>query len=102
MKKIVAIVKPFRAQEVLEAIGEFDPDTVLVSEAKGYGRQKDKLPQYVGSEYDPVYLPKIEIIVLASDELTPKIVARMVEVARTGRIGDGKIMIFHLYGEVDI
>lgn len=101
MKQIVAIVKPFRAQAVLEAIGEFDIDTVRVTEAKGYGRQKDRLPDYQGSEYSPVYLPKIEINILVGDETASKVVARMVEIARTGRIGDGKILIFPVAGHAD-
>ncbi|MBY0585903.1 P-II family nitrogen regulator [bacterium] len=101
MKQIVAIVKPFRAQALLESIGEFGVDNVCVSEAKGYGRQKDRLPLYRGSEYNPVYLPKIEISILVDDELVPRIVQRMVEVARTGRIGDGKILVFEVCGEAD-
>jgi nitrogen regulatory protein PII len=102
MKQIVAIVKPFRAQEVLEAIGEFDADTVLVHEAKGFGRQKDRLSEYRGSEFNLAYLPKIEIQVLASDEQAEKIADRIVGIARTGRIGDGKIMMFPVVGHVDL
>lgn len=102
MKQIVAIVKPFRAQAVIEAIGEFRPDTVLVSEAKGYGRQKDKLPLYLGSEYNPVYLPKIEIHVLAQDSIAEQVAQRIVDVARTGRIGDGKILVFPVLCSLDL
>lgn len=101
MKQIVAIVKPFRAQAVLEAVGDFEVDTVCVSEAKGYGRQKDRLPLYRGSEYNPVYLPKIEITILADDRISEKIVERIVEIARTGRIGDGKILVFDITLEAD-
>lgn len=101
MKQIVAIVKPFRAQEVLEAIGEFETTMVLVSEAKGYGRQKELLPKYLGSEYSAVYLPKIEIQILLADELVERVLDRIVEVARTGRIGDGKILVFPARAEID-
>lgn len=101
MKQIVAIVKPFRAQAVLEAVGELALNTVLVSEAKGYGRQKDKLPQYLGSEYSPVYLPKIEIRILVADDLAERVTEKIVEVARTGRIGDGKILVFSTVGDLD-
>jgi nitrogen regulatory protein PII len=101
MKQIVAIVKPFRAQAVLEAIGQLGVDTVCVSEAKGYGRQKDRLPLYRGSEYNPVYLPKIEITILARPEIAPQVISRIVEIARTGRIGDGKILVFDLFLEAD-
>ena len=102
MKTVVAIVKPFRAQAVLEAIGEFRVDTVLVREAKGYGRQKDQLPLYLGSEYSHVYLPKIEITVSLADDLVDPVLARIVEVARTGRIGDGKIFVVPVFAEFDI
>lgn len=102
MKEIVAIIKPFQAKAVLEAIGEFAIDTVLVSEAKGYGRQKDLLPQYRGSEYNLVYLPKIEIRVLLPDDLADPVIERMVEVSRTGRIGDGKILVFPVIAEFDV
>lgn len=102
MKQIVATVKPFRAQAVLEAIDEFEIDTVLVSEAKGYGRQKDRLPDYRGSEYNSVYLPKIEITVLVHDELADTVVDRIVDVARTGRIGDGKVFVFSPLADFEI
>jgi nitrogen regulatory protein PII len=102
MKQIVATVKPFRAQAVLEAINEFEIDTVLVSEAKGYGRQKDRLPEYRGSEYNSVYLPKIEITALVQDDMADTVVDRIVEVARTGRIGDGKVFVFSLLADFEI
>lgn len=101
MKQLVAIVKPFRAQAVLEAIGGFQTSLVRVSEAKGFGRQKDLLRRYLGSEYNPVYLPKIEIVVLLADELVQPVIETIVSVARTGRIGDGKILVFPALGEVD-
>lgn len=101
MKKIVAVVKPFRAQPVLDAIGDMNLETVLVSEAKGYGRQKDKLPLYQGSEYNHVYLPKIEITVLVPDEMAEEVVERISQVARTGRIGDGKILVFPVLAEIE-
>ncbi|MFO0946041.1 MAG: P-II family nitrogen regulator [Planctomycetota bacterium] len=97
----MAIIKPFQAKAVLEAMGEFPIDTVLVSEAKGYGRQKDLLPQYRGSEYNLVYLPKIEIRILLPDELADVVIERLVEVSRTGRIGDGKILVFPVIAEFD-
>jgi nitrogen regulatory protein PII len=102
MKQVVATVKPFRAQAVLEAVGEFSIDTVLVAEVKGYGRQKDQLPLYHGSEFDPVYLPKIQITVLVPDDLVEPMLARIVHVARTGRIGDGKIFAFTPIAEFDL
>ena len=101
MKQIIAIVKPFRAQAVLEAVGEIETTLVMVSEAKGYGRQKDSLPRYVGSEYNLAYLPKIEIVILLADELVNLAIEKIVSVGRTGRIGDGKILVFPAEGEFD-
>lgn len=101
MKQLIAVIKPFRAQAVLEAIGELETLLVLVSEAKGYGRQKELLPKYLGSEYSHAYLPKIEITVLLSDDLVEPVIDRINTVARTGRIGDGKIFVFDAEAEID-
>lgn len=101
IKKIVALVKPFRAQAVLEAISDLDIETVLVSEAKGYGRQKDKLPLYRGSEYNHVYLPKIEITLMVPSDRVEEVIERVSQVARTGRIGDGKILVFPVIAEIE-
>lgn len=101
MKQMLAIVKPFRAQAALEAIGECGVDTVLVREAKGYGRQKDQLPRYLGSEYNAVYLPKIEITVLIDDARVAEVANKVAEIARTGRIGDGKMFLVPVVLEFD-
>ena len=93
MKRIVVIVKPFRAQAVLESIADLTVGAALIGEAKGYGRQKDRLPLYRGSEFDHVYLPKIEITFFVEDELKETAIERIISSARTGRIGDGKIFI---------
>jgi nitrogen regulatory protein PII len=101
MKQIVAIVKPFRAADVLREVGRFDIETVRVLESRGYGRQKDRLPRYLGSEYSTVYLPKIEIHILVRDALVEQIVDCITQVARTGRIGDGKILVLPVIGAVE-
>ncbi|QDU60638.1 Nitrogen regulatory protein P-II [Planctomycetes bacterium Pan216] len=101
MKQIIAIVKPFRAQDVLEAIGEFNVDSVLVGEAAGFGQQRDAAPRLTESEYDFAHIPKIEITLFVQDDLAEQVVDRIVEVARTGRIGDGKILVFPVVGDVD-
>jgi nitrogen regulatory protein PII len=102
MKAILAVVKPFRAQAVLAEILQFGVDHLQVSEARGFGRQKDQLPRYVGSEYSPVYLPKIEIRMLVQDHLAEPIVERIAEVARTGRQGDGKVVVLPVLGAIDL
>jgi len=99
VKQIIALVKPFRAPAVMEAVGSFPIELVTVREARGYGRQKDRLPEYRGSEFSGVYLPKIEISVLVEDEHAGALVERIIAVARTGRIGDGKILVFDSLGE---
>jgi nitrogen regulatory protein PII len=93
MKQLIVIVKPFRAQAVLQAISEMDIVACVVREAKGYGRQKGYLDQYMGSEYSMAFLPKVEISVWVADERAEAVAERIVRTARTGRIGDGKIMV---------
>ncbi|MGL4463672.1 MAG: P-II family nitrogen regulator [Planctomycetia bacterium] len=102
MKQLVALVKPFRAQAVVEALGRLGVEAVTVSEAKGYGRQKDQLPLYRNTETPPVYLPKIEIQVLLPEESVESAVEAIVTAARTGRIGDGKIMILPVVAGIDL
>ena len=93
VKQIVAVVKPFLAQRVLEALPAEFLDAVQVREVKGYGRQKSYLDQYGDSEFGEAFLPKIEITLWVEDSDSDAIVECLVRVARTGRIGDGKIMV---------
>ncbi|MCC6419824.1 MAG: P-II family nitrogen regulator [Gemmataceae bacterium] len=93
MKQLVIVVKPFRAEAVLSAIAGMDVAACVVQEAKGYGRQKGYLDRYAGGEYSLAYLPKVEITVWVSDERADLAVQAMVRAARTGRIGDGKILV---------
>ncbi len=93
MKQIVAVVKPYLAEKVLEALKRAPLEACTVSEVKGYGRQKSYLDQYAGSEYSLAFLPKVEIALWVDDARAEEIVRKLVEVARTGRIGDGKIFV---------
>jgi nitrogen regulatory protein PII len=93
MKQLTIVVKPFRAEAVLQAIAELGVSACVVREAKGYSRQKGYLNRYVGSEYSMAFLPKVEISVWVSDERAAEVAERITKVARTGRIGDGKIFI---------
>ena len=102
MKQIVALVKPFRAQAVIQAIAELDVEACEVSEAKGYARQQGYLDRYVGSEYSLAFLPKVEISAWVPDRLVHKVTERIVQAARTGRMGDGKIMVFPVVAAVEI
>jgi nitrogen regulatory protein PII len=93
MKQIVAIVKPFLAEKVLEGLKRAPLEAVSVREVKGYGRQKNYLDQYQGSEYSLAFLPKVEINLWVDDNRVEEIIRKIVEVARTGRMGDGKIFV---------
>jgi nitrogen regulatory protein PII len=93
MKQLTVLVKPFRAERVLEAISELPIDSCIVREVKGFSRQKGYLDRYVGSEYAMAYLPKVQITVWIADERLDELAARIQEAARTGRMGDGKIFI---------
>src|SRR4051812_47206250 len=93
MKQLTIVVKPFRAEAVLRAITEQNAAAVVVQEAKGFSRQKGYLDRYAGSEYSLAFLPKVEISVWISDERADVLADHIVRAARTGRIGDGKILI---------
>src|SRR5438132_1977207 len=93
MKQLTIVLKPFRAEAVLRAIADLDVVACAVREAKGYSRQKGYLDRYVGSEYSMAFLPKVEISVWVSDERANEVADRIVRTARTGRIGDGKILM---------
>jgi nitrogen regulatory protein PII len=93
MKQVVAIVKPYLAEQVLEGLKRAPLEAVSVREVKGYGRQKSYLDQYAGSEYSLAFLPKVEISLWVDDARVEEIVRKIVEVARTGRMGDGKVFV---------
>ena len=93
MKMVTAIVKPFKLDEVREALSAIGVQGVTVTEVKGFGRQKGHTELYRGAEYIVDFLPKVEITVLVPDEHVAETVDAIVESARTGRIGDGKIFI---------
>jgi nitrogen regulatory protein PII len=93
MKQLTIVVKPFRTEAVLKAIADLDVSACVVQEAKGYSRQKGYLDRYAGSEYSLAFLPKVEISVWVSDDRAEEVAERIAKVARTGRIGDGKILV---------
>jgi nitrogen regulatory protein PII len=97
--QIVALVKPFRAQSVLAALKSVDVLGGTVREAMGYGRQKDRLHQYLGSEYNSSFLPKVELTLFVLEEHATEAIKAIVGQARTGRIGDGKILVLPCFGE---
>jgi nitrogen regulatory protein P-II 1 len=102
MKKIEAIVKPFKLDEVKEALQAIGIQGMTVTEVKGFGRQKGHTELYRGAEYVVDFLPKIKIEVVVSDELGDKAVSAIVEAANTGRIGDGKIFVYEIQEAIRI
>src|SRR5919199_514474 len=93
MKKIEAVIKPFKLDEVKEALQELGVQGMTVLEAKGYGRQKGQTELYRGAEYVVDFLPKIKIEVVVADDQLERAVDAIVKSARTGKIGDGKIFV---------
>lgn len=93
MKQVVAIVKPYLAEKVLDGLKRAPLEAVSVREVKGYGRQKSYLDQYGDTEYSLAFLPKVEIQIWVDDARVEEVVNRIVEIARTGRMGDGKILV---------
>lgn len=93
MKKIEAIIKPFKLEEVKDALGEIGIEGMTVSEVKGFGRQKGHTEIYRGSEYTVDFLPKIKIELVVADGQVDGAVSAIVKSAKTGKIGDGKVFV---------
>jgi nitrogen regulatory protein P-II 1 len=93
MKKIEAIIKPFKLDEVREALSELGVSGLTVTEVKGFGRQKGHTELYRGAEYVVDFLPKVKVEVIVGDALVERAIESLVKAARTGKIGDGKIFV---------
>ncbi|MDH3303783.1 MAG: P-II family nitrogen regulator [Gammaproteobacteria bacterium] len=96
MKLVTAIVKPFRLDDVRNALGEVGIQGMTVSEVKGFGRQRGHTELYRGAEYVVDFLPKAKIEVAVSDDMVERVVEAVVEAAKTGKVGDGKIFVTSL------
>ena len=96
MKKVEAIIKPFKLDEVKEALHEVGIKGITVTEAKGFGRQKGHTELYRGAEYVVDFLPKVKLELAVDDEQVDRVVEAIIETARTGKIGDGKIFVADL------
>ena len=96
MKKIEAIIKPFKLDEVREALGEAGIQGVTITEVKGFGRQKGHAELYRGAEYVVDFLPKVKVEVVCTDEMVHQVVETIENAAKTGRIGDGKIFVSNI------
>lgn len=93
MRQVIAIVKPFLAEKILEGLRLAPLEALHVREVNGMGRQKSYLDQYTESEYSEAFLPKVEITAWVEDSRAEEVIRKMVELARTGRMGDGKILV---------
>ena len=93
MKQVLAIIKPYLAEKVIDAIAGDGVDQITIREVKGYGRQKNYLESYSENEYSLAFVPKVEISVWVENDHVDAVVDRIVKVSRTGRLGDGKIMV---------
>jgi nitrogen regulatory protein P-II 1 len=102
MKLVEAIIKPFKMDEVREALNNIGIQGITISEVKGYGRQKGHTELYRGAEYVVDFIPKVKLEIAVADELVAEVVETIEKTARTGRIGDGKIFILPLDGAVRI
>ena len=102
MQKVEAIIKPFKLDEVKEALNAIGVQGITVSEVKGFGRQKGHTELYRGAEYVVDFLPKIKLEIVVPDDLVPKVVQAVQSAANTGRIGDGKIFVLPVIEAVRI
>lgn len=96
MKKIEAIIKPFKLDEVKEALQDIGIQGITILEAKGFGRQKGHTELYRGAEYVVDFLPKVKVEVVVADEAADSVIEAIRKAAQTGRIGDGKIFVSHI------
>jgi len=96
MKKVEAIIKPFKLDEVKDALNAIGIHGMTVTEVKGFGRQKGHVEVYRGTEYEVNFLPKIKIEVVIPDSIIEKVISTIIEKAKTGNIGDGKIFLYSL------
>lgn len=96
MKQVVAIIKPFKLDDVREALSEIGVQGLTLSEVKGFGRQKGHTELYRGAEYVVDFLPKLKLEVAVDDDLVPQVIEAVTKGANTGKIGDGKIFVYPL------
>lgn len=96
MKKVEAIIKPFKLDEVKDALSKLGINGMTITEVKGFGRQKGHVEVYRGTEYEVTFIPKIKLEVVIPDAIIDKVIATILEKSNTGSIGDGKIFLYSL------
>ena len=102
MKQIIAVVKPFLAEQLIAAVANLEIEEISIREVKGYGRQKNYIDRYGENEYSLAFVPKVEISVWVADQKLEEVLNEMNNTARTGRLGDGKIFVVPVANEIDL
>ena len=102
MKLIMAIIKPFKLEEVRQALLPLGVEGMTISEVKGFGRQKGQTEIYRGAEYEVSFVPKIKLEVAVKDEITDQAIEAIIQTSKTGKIGDGKVFVYSLDSAVRI
>jgi nitrogen regulatory protein PII len=102
MKQVIAIVKPFLAEKVVQALADLPLEEMVIREVKGYGRQKSYLERYKDNEFSLVFVAKVEISLILADEHVEEAIKRINDSSRTGRMGDGKILVLPVLREIDV
>jgi nitrogen regulatory protein PII len=102
MKEVIAIVKPFLAEKVVAALADLPRAEMVIREVKGYGRQKNYLERYSDTEFSLVFVAKVEISLIVEDADVEEAIARINQSSRTGRLGDGKILVLPVLRQVDV
>jgi nitrogen regulatory protein P-II 1 len=102
MKKIETVIKPFKLDEVKDALNALGISGMTISEVKGYGRQRGHREIYRGAEYQTDFVPKVKIDIVVDEEMAEKVIATICETANTGKVGDGKIFVLPMDGAIRI
>lgn len=102
MKQVIAIVKPFLAEKVVRALADVPLEEMVIREVKGYGRQKNYLERYKDNEFSLVFVAKVEISLIVADEHVEDAIKRINDSSRTGRMGDGKILVLPVLREIEV
>lgn len=102
MKQVIAIVKPFLAEKVVRALADLPLEDMVIREVKGYGRQKNYLDRYKENEFSLVFVAKVEISLILDDQWVEEAIQRINTSSRTGRMGDGKILVLPVLREIDV
>ena len=102
MKQIIAVVKPFLAEQLISVVANLDVEEISIREVKGYGQQKNYIDRYGQNEYSLAFVPKVEISVWVRDQKLDAVMETIHETARTGRLGDGKIFVVPVTSQLDL